>query len=363
MLQFLFDSYVWWRHTILNARRLSSDQGKIRTYAVNFAYWKRAHIEAAFPDRSFFFIGKEWTPRLLGWMHSVIQGGELFVWGTDQYPGLQEFLRRNGMPVTRIEDGFVRSVGLGAEHHPPLSLCIDRRSIYYDARQPSELDRILAEYEFSADPDLLQEARDCLALIRKFSITKYNLAPEETGPDEANQTDRIILCIGQVEDDQSILFGAPQPIDNNELVRMAARENPGARLIYKVHPDYLAGKRQPISDPQDVAHLCAIVGNERPLTEWFARCDRLYTITSLTGFEALVHGVPVTTLGMPFYAGWGLTDDRQPQPSWRGRQLSLEELFAAAYLKYPTYFAPPGMQRSTLRETIARILDATGRSL
>ena len=37
-------------------------------------------------------------------------------------------------------------------------------------------------------------------------------------------------------------------------------------------------------------------------------------MTSLMGFEALLRGIPVTTLGTPFYAGWGLTTDLGPIP-------------------------------------------------
>ena len=39
-------------------------------------------------------------------------------------------------------------------------------------------------------------------------------------------------------------------------------------------------------------------------------CDRLYTVTSHVGFEAALAGRPVTCFGMPFYAGWGFSDDR-----------------------------------------------------
>jgi capsular polysaccharide export protein len=60
--------------------------------------------------------------------------------------------------------------------------------------------------------------------------------------------------------------------------------------------------------------------------------------TSLIGFEALMRGKAVTTIGRPFYAGWGLTDDVDPPP--RARSLTLDELLAAALILYPSYVDP-----------------------
>ncbi len=60
-------------------------------------------------------------------------------------------------------------------------------------------------------------------------------------------------------------------------------------------------------------------------------------MTSLTGFEALLRGKAVFTYGLPFYAGWGLTQDRHAHPR-RHRRLSIDELVAAALIGY----GPPG---------------------
>jgi capsular polysaccharide export protein len=71
-------------------------------------------------------------------------------------------------------------------------------------------------------------------------------------------------------------------------------------------------------------------------------------MTSLLGFEALLRGKPVTCLGAPFYAGWGLTRDLGPVPARRrqaadGHPLprpSLDQLVHAALIAYPRYFDP-----------------------
>jgi capsular polysaccharide export protein len=58
------------------------------------------------------------------------------------------------------------------------------------------------------------------------------------------------------------------------------------------------------------------------------------------GFEALLRGLPVTTYGAPFYAGWGLTTDRSDVPPRRRARPSIEALAHATLIDYPRYFDP-----------------------
>jgi capsular polysaccharide export protein len=89
----------------------------------------------------------------------------------------------------------------------------------------------------------------------------------------------------------------------------------------------------------------AIVGRVS-LAGLLGEIDALHTLTSLSGFEALLRGVPVTVYGKPFYAGWGLTTDMAPDfatdlvSGRRGRRLTLEELAAGALILYPRYIDP-----------------------
>lgn len=326
-----------------------------RTYAVNFSKWKRPLLEKMFPDRKFYYIPNLFRDGFFRRLHRWLGARSIFIWGMHCGDDVDKLIRDTGMDVLRFEDGFIRSVGLGSQHVPPLSWCLDTKAMHYNSRRPTRLDEILANHDFENDHDLMQEARECIELLRLHSISKYNLP---FGPlDEARfaKDKKRVLCLGQVEDDQSIEFGANRTIRNTDLVRLAAQENPDAEVIFKVHPDYLAGKRKPLSNIDEVADLCTIIGNETPLHSLFGRVQRVFTITSLAGFEALMHSVPVTALGMPFYAGWGLTDDRQKVPEWRGRQLSFEQVFAGSYILYPVYLTPGTMEPCTLRETIKRI--------
>ncbi|EOI3894992.1 capsular polysaccharide biosynthesis protein, partial [Campylobacter jejuni] len=67
--------------------------------------------------------------------------------------------------------------------------------------------------------------------------------------------------------------------------------------------------------------------------------DEIHTITSTSGFDALLRAKKVFTYGMPFYAGWGLTKDKY-RCERRIRKLSLEELVAGALIIYPRYINP-----------------------
>ena len=82
-----------------------------------------------------------------------------------------------------------------------------------------------------------------------------------------------------------------------------------------------------------------IVG-ELPISSLIAMVDEVHVNTSLAGFEALLRGKSVTTYGVPFYAGWGLTHDLGPVPSRRTARRTLDELVAAALVLYPRYLDP-----------------------
>jgi len=74
-------------------------------------------------------------------------------------------------------------------------------------------------------------------------------------------------------------------------------------------------------------------------------------VTSTMGFEALLAGKPVSVFGLPWYAGWGATDDRQVCAR-RTRKRTVDELFAAAYFHYTRYLDPVTHQRGTIFDVI-----------
>lgn len=332
---------------------------RVTTFAVHVTEWKRSFLERYFPDRRFHFLPKDvsereierlWEPRILAGRAS-----EFLVWGPELPAALASIARERDIPVIFLEDGFLRSHRPSASRTAPLSLALDRRTPYFDCTRASDLEVLLKTYDFEADQPLLARARAGIDLLVESGVSKYNDGRGRRA--EAvygEKTRKRVLVIGQVEDDASIRYGCPTPMTNNDLVRLAATEEPQAQILYKPHPDVLGRVRPARSDPAEVAHLAQIVTERLPLAEALNTVDHVYTITSLAGFEALMRGIPVTVAGSPFYAGWGLTDDRRPNPR-RGRPLTLEALFAGAYLLYPRYFDPETGEETSFEATVATI--------
>ncbi|MFZ5962100.1 capsular polysaccharide biosynthesis protein [Thalassococcus sp. BH17M4-6] len=236
--------------------------------------------------------------------------------------------------ITRVEDGFLRSRGLGAELIPPLSLVCDDLGIYYDPARPSRLEQLIAA-SVDLRPDQLTRAAALMRRLVKGDLSKYNLA----GAVPALPPGHRVLVPGQVEDDASVLRGSPDLQSNAELLARARAANPDAVLLWKPHPDVQAGLRKGhVAAPE--AHADVTLGRVSAGALLNA-VDEVWTMTSLMGFEALLRGCRVVTLGVPFYAGWGLTRDLGPVPARRaGPRPSLEGLVHATLIDYPRYRDP-----------------------
>src|SRR5579862_6663236 len=113
-------------------------------YAVGFSRWKRPALRSVFSEAKVIFVDDA---------SLVPAGGTCAAWGRKAIPGRLA----PGVSVLRLEDGFLRSVGLGADLIPPVSLVVDRRGMYYDATAPSDLEELLASADFT--PALKERAR------------------------------------------------------------------------------------------------------------------------------------------------------------------------------------------------------------
>ncbi|MHA6324973.1 capsular polysaccharide biosynthesis protein [Roseivivax sp. CAU 1753] len=235
----------------------------------------------------------------------------------------------------RVEDGFLRSRGLGAELVPPLSLALDDLGIYYDPQRPSRLEALIAESPTLPD-DALDRARRLIAFLTREGLSKYNL----DGALPPLPDGRRILVPGQVEDDASILKGAGEVATNAALLARVRAEMPTAKLIWKPHPDVMAGLRSGVVPAPET--WADVTLGAVPMGALLPAVDEVWTMTSLTGFEALLRGCAVTVLGTPFYAGWGLTRDLGRVPARRRGTMgvTLEGLVHATLIAYPRYRDP-----------------------
>ncbi|KAF0174368.1 MAG: capsular polysaccharide export protein [Rhodobacteraceae bacterium] len=243
--------------------------------------------------------------------------------------------------IRRVEDGFLRSRGLGANLVPPLSLVTDDLGIYYNPGRESRLERLILT---PLPPDARRRCEKFLAALIAARLSKYNLPGSLPDLPEGPR----VLVPGQVEDDASIRLGAGSVKTNLDLLRAARSAHPKATLIYKPHPDVEAGLRPGAIAPEALHGLADIVADHADPIQLIEACDEVFTITSLLGFEALLRGKRVTCLGAPFYAGWGLTCDLGPIPARRqfapdGHPLprpGLLTLAHAALIAYPRYYDP-----------------------
>jgi capsular polysaccharide export protein len=254
------------------------------------------------------------------------------VWGRRASPGLLRLVERRRLALLHVEDGFLRSVGLGADLIDPISWVLDRRGIYYDATAPSDLEHLLAHGQWN--PAQLRRAAGLRRRLVEQAVTKYNLqaAPWQR-PAAAG---RVVLVVGQVESDASIRLGAPGVRRNLELLEAVRRAEPNAYLLYKPHPDVVAGLCRQGQGEAQVARCCDEVLVEASIQQLFTQIDALHVLTSIAGFEALLRGIEVHTWGLPFYAGWGLSHDRL-RCDRRGRPVELDALVHAALIDYPRY--------------------------
>ncbi|WP_226702114.1 capsular polysaccharide biosynthesis protein [Microbulbifer elongatus] len=337
---------------------------------LGFSPWKRGFV----PD----FLGRPQRMQFAGLESDAVancpQGTQVVAWASSLPESLVAACKKARLPLWRLEDGFLRSVGLGSDLVRPLSLVLDGQGIYYDASRPSDLESILKSTEF--DSELCARAAALRELLVSRQLSKYNVGGQAS--ELALPEDRtVILVPGQVESDASIAHGSPWLKSNRQLLEQVRRANPEAHIIYKPHPDVLAGGRVGAL-AGDVGELYDQMVTDIPMPTLLARVDQVHTLCSLSGFEALLRGVKVVTYGLPFYAGWGLSEDRllsgdddgnKGAPGAlaelaavrrclraRGRKRTLDELVAATLILYPTYVDPQSGDIVDV-ETAVQILD------
>lgn len=323
----IFDVIDW----LIRQKQMQSTHSG-RTIAIGFRRWKAANVGPflGLDARKIHFVKDAAAAERI----SPTKNDRIVVWGAKPVHGLSELIAASGAQLTRMEDGFIRSVGLGSDFIPAHSLVLDNDGLYFDARQPSGLEGILSSRSFSTDDR--RRARTVHRLIVDNALTKYNIEPIEE-PAWRQPGRQVVLVPGQVEDDASILYGAGAIKSNLALLKATREARPDAFIVYKPHPDVAVRNRKGRIPEADAMRYANAIETRTSIVNCVAACDELHTITSLSGFEALLRNKRVVVYGRPFYAGWGLTEDRDATPR-RARNLSLEDLIAGTLLFYPTYW-------------------------
>lgn len=108
--------------------------------------------------------------------------------------------------------------------------------------------------------------------------------------------------------------------NNDRLIDLAQHENPGAPIIFCL------GEAGTLSDHMRYESDTRIDYAGYFLGDALSVAERAYTIAAAGGMDALIHGVPLTVVGAPLYAGWGFTDDRA-ETLGRKKQFGFAQFF------------------------------------
>ena len=281
------------------------------------------------------------------------QGGRIVTWASREPEGFEARCAAQGATLLRMEDGFLRSVGLGANLEPPSSLVLDSRGVYYDPRRPSDLEHLLQTAPF--DAQLLEEAKALRHLILAARLSKYNVGSKDVqGVFGQAGRRRRVLVPGQVENDASVRLGGGTVRTNLELLQAVRASRPDAFIVYKPHPDVEAGLRPGHVEPAQALRFANAIATRTSIAHLLDQAEEVHTLTSLAGFEALLRQRHVATYGLPFYAGWGLTEDREASPR-RTRRLDLDQLVAGTLLLYPRYVHRPSLWPCSAADVVRQL--------
>lgn len=289
------------------------------------------------------------------------KNNSLLLWGVtpkiekDRLVLLSKFY---GAPLFVAEDGFLRSILPNAEvrydwkWRISVSFTFDDLAPYYDAIVPSRLEMVInGDIELSDEE--LSRSKSLIHFIVENKISKYNHQPIFQ-PKYGREGFEKVLVVDQRYGDGSIYRGRANDDSFAEMLQAAVSENPHADILVKTHPDAKAGFKGYFSNLRQKGNIFPVTDPINPISLLLA-VDKVYAVTSQLGFEALMTGKQVTLFGVPFYGGWGLTDDRI-KCERRTRTRTLEELFALVYLKYTYYVNPTIEQRCEIEEALQYLL-------
>lgn len=193
-----------------------------------------------------------------------------------------------------------------------------------------------------------------MELIKKHHISKYNHAPDLDKDYFSNNTEKRVLIIAQTSGDSSLEYGRGYEHSTDDMIKAALSENLDSKIYLKIHPDVLSGKKSSDIDIENISSDISIITEDVNPISLLKHFSKVYTKTSGMGFEAILCGCECVCFGMPFYAGWGITDDRLSCER-RTKKLSVEEIFAGAYILYTRYVNPYTKKEIDIIKTIKTI--------
>ncbi|WP_157738675.1 hypothetical protein [Labrenzia sp. VG12] len=320
-------------------------------------YWNHPSIRATFSGRGGSVQFHETEAETLA--AASASRGRVLSWAGRTSRELEAECSKTGTPLLRIEDGFLRSVGLGAGLARGAMLAVDDLGIYYDPSRPSRLEVLLRDRDLL--PDERKRGEYLVDRLQRARVSKYNFGKSRTYDFPTGR--KKILVPGQVADDAAIRKSRSATIDcantpnvNLDLLRLARERHPDAFLVFKPHPDVETGLRKGKVARETALGFVDAVAEDANIIDLIEAVDAVETFSSLSGYEALLRGKSVAVHGAPFYAGWGLCEDLTPLEG-RGRRRSLAELVYLSLVVYARTIDPVTLLPCTPEFLISRLTE------
>jgi capsular polysaccharide export protein len=293
-------------------------------------------VRQAFPWLGRYFGGQTLASTLSPGIEGIVSWG-----GRIPAKTAMAVARARRLPHWHLEDGFLRSVGLGKDGDAPVSIIADDLALPVDGGKASRLELLIAAAAGGGHDAFGPRIRERMVEHR---LSKYNNLPHRQPAIEPSSRRRILL-VDQVLGDVSVsrALGSRRSFDRMLDDALAS----GAQCVVRTHPDVMAGHRKGylteraastpgvilLADKVSVASILDVVGE-------------VWTVSSQVGFDALLRGIPVRCYAVPFYAGWGLTEDRVgPRAEFALARRAVarptaDQLTAAVLGLYPSYRNP-----------------------
>ncbi|AYY80152.1 capsular polysaccharide export protein, LipB/KpsS family [Proteus vulgaris] len=327
---------------------LSINSGK--TFSFDYLFFGNRHGDV--DDYNIFF------KNFLNTTNDISKATAIYHWGMSFT--LKKYIKKSKkhqIPLFLIEDGFLRSLysfvaNVPAELKSGISFTVDTKGFYFDATTETDLEIMLNNYILSEEERY--ESKKIISKIIENKLSKYNNQPFKS-PIIGKTNKPKVLVIDQSYGDMSLKLGM---VDDNVFQQMiidAINENPDHEIIFKIHPDTIANNSTSKFIDKFKDKVTVLTEYINPIS-LLIQMDKVYVATSQLGFEALMCGKPVHVYGLPFYAGWGLTIDKQ-SINRRKRNLTIEDLFFITYIKYSYYINPKTKNICSIYEAINYLIN------
>ena len=139
---------------ILGGWRRIIDANRPIAAAFGFAHWKRDTVDPLLWGGH----PVPFRPATMAELDELPSQAIVAVWKARTPAAFLERLEAGPWQIIEVEDGFIRSAGLGADCVPPLSIIVDDLGVHYDPTRPNRLEEMLQERDFTPD-ELSRAAR------------------------------------------------------------------------------------------------------------------------------------------------------------------------------------------------------------